>query len=313
MDQRPFRRGVWSRREFLERASLAASLAAYPWRLARAAAAPRWKIIAFSKPFTQLDFDATADLVADVGWDGIECPVRKTSTHIQPERAADDLPKMVEALKKRGRELTMITTDIVEANAETERLLRIAAKAGIKQYRLGPIHYVATRPIDVQLKDIGARLRDLAQLNKSIGILGGIENHSGADYFGAPIWDAYGAIKDLDPAAIGIAFDIGHATIEGGLSWPIEARLVEPRYTVVYIKDFRWEKTEKGWTPTWCPLGQGAVNKKFFATLAKSSYGGPIAQHHEYDLGKTPAENLAHYKSDFKILREWLNEAVAAG
>jgi len=299
---------ILDRRAFLSATASALSLAVCA---SAQSVARRWKIIAFSKPFTQLNFEETANLVADVGWDGIECPVRKTSTHILPERAADELPKMVEALKKRGRELTMITTDIVEANAETERLLRAAKSAGIGQYRLGPIHYVASRPIDAQRREIGARLRDLAQLNKAIGIVGGIENHSGADYFAAPIWDAYSAIKDLDPAAIGIAFDIGHATIEGGLSWPIEARLVESRYTVVYIKDFRWEKQEKGWTPVWCPLGEGAVNKKFFATLAKSAYRGPIAQHHEYDLGKTLADNVRHYKADLQTLRVWLSEAGA--
>ena len=46
----------------------------------------------------------------------------------------------------------------------------------------------------------------------------------------------------------------------------------------------------------WCPLGQGLVNKRFFATLAASSYSGAICQHHEYELGKTPAENVAHFK-----------------
>jgi sugar phosphate isomerase/epimerase len=93
------------------------------------------------------------------------------------------------------------------------------------------------------------------------------------------------------------------------LSWPIQARLAEPRYSVVYVKDFRWEKQDKGWTSVWCPLGQGMVNKKFFATLAQSSYAGPIGQHHEYDLGKTMAENVAHYKEDLRVLRGWLKDA----
>src|SRR5206468_715729 len=98
---------------------------------------------------------------------------------------------------------------------------------------------------------------DLAQLNHSLGIQGAYENHSGADSFGAAIWDVYETIRDLDPAAMGIAFDIGHATIEGGLSWPIQARLAEPRYSVVYVKDFRWEKQSTGWKSVWCPLGEG--------------------------------------------------------
>lgn len=297
-----------NRREFLQHASLGAAVAIAPLsgRAVMLPAAPRWKIIAFSKPFVQLDFEHTADLVADVGWDGIELPVRKTSTHIVPERVEDDLPKMVEALKKRGRDVAMLTTDITGVDKSAEQILRTAATLGIRKYRLGPIRYVADRSIQDQLNEIKPRIRDLAQLNRQIGVQGGIQNHSGQDYFAAPVWDAMQVLQGLNPADIGMAFDIGHATLEGGLSWPIQARLAEPYYSVVYVKDFRWEKSDKGWASVWCPLGQGMVNKKFFATLAKSSYSGPIGQHHEYDLGKTPAENLAHYKQDLQTLREWL-------
>ena len=300
-----------TRREFIQTTSLGAAVAVLPLGAVAEAqtAGGRWKIIAFSKPFTHLNFDDTADLVADVGWDGIECPVRKSSTHIVPERVADDLPKMVEALKKRGRQVAMITTDITGVDATAEQILRTAANLGIKKYRLGPIRYVATTSITDQLQEITPKIRDLAQLNTSLGIQGGIQNHSGADYFAAPIWDAYEVIRGLNPAAMGLAFDIGHATLEGGLSWPIQVRLAEPRYSVVYVKDFRWEKQAKGWTSVWVPLGEGMVNKKFFATLATSSFSGPVGQHHEYDLGKTAAENVAHYKADLQVLRGWLKEA----
>lgn len=294
-----------TRREFLGKAALAA--VATRWQAAPPAG--RWKVIAFSKPFTNLNFDDTADLVADVGWNGIECPVRRSSTHIAPERVDDDLPRMAAALKKRGLEVSMITTDITGVDATAERILRTAASLGVRTYRLGAIRYAGSRSIPDQLADIKARLRDLAQMNQALGIKGGIQNHSGQDYFAAPVWDAVQVIQGLE-RGLGIAFDIGHATLEGGLSWPIQAKLAEPHYTVVYVKDFRWEKTEKGWTPVWCPLGQGLVNKRFFATLAASPYSGAICQHHEYELGKTPAENVAHFKRDLQTLRAWLQEAA---
>jgi len=301
---------ILSRREFIQRTSLGAALALTP--LAGPVfgqSRPRWKIIAFSKPFTNLSFDDTADLVADVGWDGIECPVRKASTHIVPERVEEDLPKMVEALKKRGREVSMITTDITGVDRSAEQILRTAARVGIRRYRLGAIRYVADKSITDQLAEIKPRLRDLAQLNKTVGIQGGIQNHSGQDYFAAPVWDAYEVIRDLPPADIGIAFDIGHATLEGGLSWPIQVRLAEPRYSVVYVKDFFWEKQAPGWRSVWCPLGQGMIaGPKFFATLAKSRYDGPVCQHHEYDMGKTSAEMVGHFKRDLQTLRGWLND-----
>ena len=50
---------------------------------------------------------------------------------------------------------------------------------------------MADKSIPDQLAEIKPRLRDLAQLNKTVGIQGGIQNHSGQDYFAAPVWDAY--------------------------------------------------------------------------------------------------------------------------
>ena len=151
-----------SRREFLQATSAGAAALAVTLESAPpvAAAPARWKVIAFSKPFTSLSPSDTADLVADVGWDGIECPVRKSATHIDPERVEEQLPRMVEALHTRGREVSMITTDITGVSAQAEKILRTAARLGIRRYRLGALHYVSTRPIPAQLDEFKVRLRD---------------------------------------------------------------------------------------------------------------------------------------------------------
>ena len=283
-------------------AAFAASRAA----TALAEPAPRFKIIAFSKPFADLNFEDTADFVADIGWDGIECGVRSKAGHIAPEKVEDDLPKMVEALKKRGKEVTIVTTEIVKIDPLAERVLRTAAKLGIKKYRLGFAKYTKDKPVPDTVREVGAALKDLSALNRELGLQGGWQNHSGADYVGAPIWDIWTMIKDLDPKTIGMCFDIGHATLEGGLSWPIQARLMEPFYVAVYLKDFRWEKTDKGWQPNWCNFGEGAVQKSFLTNLKKSSFDGPLSQHHEYKTLGTGKEMVANMKKDLATLREWL-------
>jgi sugar phosphate isomerase/epimerase len=280
-----------------------ASLTAAPALLAQPA--PKYKIIAFSKPFQNLSADETADFVTEVGWDGIECPVRAKG-QIDPARVEEELPKMVEAMKKRGKEVTIITTDVKSAKDPlAQKVLRTASKLGIKRYRLGFWKYDVKRSIPEQVEEIHGELRDLVALNKELGLYAGFQNHSGADQVGAPIWDIYNMIHDLDPKHIGICFDIGHATIEGGLSWPIEARMMEPFYTAVFVKDFSWKKTDKGWKAEWCPLGEGQINPKFFQTLKKSKFSGPICQHHEYPL-KPGKEMLAPMKKDLAVLKEWL-------
>src|SRR5438876_492150 len=100
-----------SRRDFAAKAATAAAalVTVSPSLLAQTAAEKPFKIIGFTKPFQKLNFEDTTDTVAEIGWDGIECPVRPNGQgQIEPERAPDEVPKLVEALKRRGKELTLI-------------------------------------------------------------------------------------------------------------------------------------------------------------------------------------------------------------
>ena len=67
------------RRQFLTQTALAGAALAFAPRPGAADDAPaggRFPLIVFNKPFQKLNFDDTADVVAEVGWSGIECPVR---------------------------------------------------------------------------------------------------------------------------------------------------------------------------------------------------------------------------------------------
>jgi len=300
-----------SRRDFVARISAAGAATALGGSallpVQAAAGAQRFKIIAFTKPFRTLNATQTADLVADVGWDGVELPVRAKDGQITPEKVEEVLPQFSEAFRARQREVSIITTDITSVTPTAEKVLRTASKLGIKRYRLGFYSYSKDKPIPDQLKEVGARLRELAALNKELGLQAGFQNHSGDSRVGAPIWDIWTMIKDLDPKAMGICFDIGHATIEGGLAWPTHFRLAAPHLTAVFVKDFYWKKNAKDWKMEWCPLGEGMVKRDFFNRLKATDYAGPICQHHEYELG-TDAEMRAHFKKDLATLREWLGK-----
>jgi sugar phosphate isomerase/epimerase len=112
-------------------------------------------------------------------------------------------------------------------------------------------------------------------------------------------------LHDIDPAHLGICFDIGHATVEGGTAWPLNARLIEPMLTAVYVKDFAWEKGGNGFTAKWGPLGDGMVRREFFDWLKTTTYRGPISQHIEYIEGAGPDE-IAKMKKDCETLKSWL-------
>ena len=301
-----------SRRAFLTKTALAGSAIGLSAGVgvensaaAEAGAAPRFLIIGFSKPFQKLNAEETAELVTKVGWDGIECPVRAQG-QIEPERATDELPRFVEVLRRHKLEIHQAATDITSMKTpHAETLLRTLARLGIRRFRLGHFTYGPEGWPPDRLKEIAPALRDIAAACKELGLQAGFHNHSGRQMVGAPVWDIFTLIRDLDPAHIGFCFDIGHATLEGGLDWPVNARLAGPRLAAVVVKDFYWKKESSGWKDTWCPLGEGMVDRSFFAWLKKTQYRGPICQHHEYPLGDAPGM-VAHFQKDLRLLKEWL-------
>ncbi len=297
-----------NRREFLAAGVLAGGaigLAAGESSATAGSEGLRFPLIGFSKPFQGYTSGQTADLVAEVGWDGIECPVRARG-QIEPERVADDLPAFVELLRRRGLDVPLVATDITSMKSlHAEEVLRTLSRLGIRRLRLGFLSYPATGWPPDRLKEIGPALRDVANACRDLGLQAGFQNHSGARSVGAPVWDVFSLVQDLDPRHIGFCFDIGHATVEGGLSWPVEARLVEPFLTAVIVKDFYWKKEGGDWKDTWCPLGEGMVDRRFFDWLKATAYKGPICQHHEYPLGDR-SQRIARFQNDLKVLRQWL-------
>ena len=88
-----------------------------------------------------------------------------------------------------GVDIGMITTEIVDADSSlTENVLRAAVKLGVRHYKLGYFHYDGFGTLDRQRREVKSKLRDLAQLNTSLGISGGFHNHSD-DFFSASQWD----------------------------------------------------------------------------------------------------------------------------
>jgi sugar phosphate isomerase/epimerase len=296
-----------TRREFMRVTALAASGAVLGLDAAAQSASPASRpIIAFSKPFRSMNAEETAALVEEVGWSGIECPVRAEEGQIAPERVEEVLPRFVEAFHRRGIDIPVLVTGISSIRQPyAETTLRTAAKLGIRRIRLGDWTYLPDRPIAQQLVEFGSALKEIGEACGELGIEGAEQNHSGSDRFGAPVWDLVSVLRDRQVKNVGICFDIGHATVEGGLSWPIQARLAEPYYTAVYVKDFTWINGPYGWRPRWCPLGEGMINRSFITRLQRSSFSGPICQHHEYPMGDRK-EMVAHMRRDLRLLKDWL-------
>ncbi len=261
------------------------------------------KICAFIKFIQDLPYKQLAETVAELGFDGIEATVREGG-HVLPERVEEDLPKLVEALKAVGVEITVMASSVNSlAQPHTRKVLKTAAALGVKRYRLAYYRYDNKKPILDQLDSLKPVLKDLTQFHRELGLQGVYQNHAGASSVGAPIWDLQRLMANYPVKDLAIAFDIRHATVEGGLSWPLQFQLSQPHLGAVYVKDFTWDKNRK---PVNVPLGTGHVDPRFFSLLKKSPFTGPISLHVEYLPKAGVAANITALKNDLAALRRLL-------
>ncbi|MEZ4701772.1 MAG: sugar phosphate isomerase/epimerase family protein [Rhodothermales bacterium] len=310
---------TFSRRDFLRRAGLAGLPLVWPGMgLPAVAATKRGPVCLFSKHLRWLSFDEMADLAAEIGFEGVALTVRPGG-HVPPDQVESLLPKAVEAVEKAGLHVPMMTTAITDAaDPLTGRVLKTAGALGIRHYRMGYIAYDESRPVDVFLDETGRRLEDLAAMNQAYGLHGAYQNHDGTRV-GGSLWDIWYMIRHLDPAWIGCQFDIRHATVEGGHSWPVDLRLISRYVRITAIKDFYWARSGGDWTIQDCPLGEGMVAFDRYFQLA-NAYGiaGPISVHFEYPM---PEETLIGQPHDVlkretrRVMArdvEWLKAALDA-
>lgn len=265
-------------------------------------------ISVFTKPFNSLSYDEMAAKLADIGFDGIEAPVRRGG-NVDPNRVAEDLPRLVRSLADHGLRCLMITTEIHDADDDVgTRVLQTAADLGIGQFRMGYVKYDRTSPIPAQIDGWKRQFTKFAGLCERLGMTALYQNHAGPAYMGAAVWDLDQVLADVSPDHIGVAFDIRHATVEAGSSWPIAWRMIRPRVRSVYVKDFRWVDD----AIVNVPLGDGLVKQSFVRELGKSDFAGTISLHEEYldhrDPGLVP-EHLRAMAADLQTLRRWLGRS----
>ncbi|MBM3888041.1 MAG: sugar phosphate isomerase/epimerase [Verrucomicrobia bacterium] len=305
-----------SRRDFLARAALATTTAA----LCRGSAlsvfgAGTWppQVAVFSKVYQELklDFDQAAELTAQAGLDGVDCPVRPKG-EIEPERAAEDMPRYAEALRKRNVGMLLLTTGITSVSSpHAEDILRTAKKLGIRIYRLGSALHPPGQPADKLVAEVRAQLKELAALNKQLGLAAVIQNHSPSgrrQYAGGDLAELHEIMKGFEPEQIGVAFDLGHALVVHGDEWPAHFERLKPHIRVAYIKDMKRPRQ-------FLAFGEGEFGKSdYFKRLKQLNLASPLSMHIEYEWcpkgqEKTRAALLKVLKDSHRVLRQWLAAA----
>lgn len=273
----------------------------------------KYRFVIFSKIYQPLkmNFREAAELTATAGYHGIDCPVREGG-EIEPKNVEKELPIYAEELKRRGCNTLLLTSGITSVKSPyAENVLKTAKKLGIKYYRLGMSYHREDEPLQKQVDRRKEELKELAALNKKLGITAIFQNHSPSGrqiYFGGNLDELHELIKDIDPNEIGVAFDLAHAIIVHGDDWRSKFDLIKSHFKIAYIKDVKRPRS-------FVPFGEGEFSKSdYFKILKKMGYNEPFSIHIEFDYagkGNTPTkEALLKSMIDCRqMLQKWLDEA----
>jgi len=289
-----------TRRQFIQAAATA------PAFLALGAEKPfKQPVVIFSKLYQELklSFDESAAVTAEAGLDGIDCTVRPKG-EIEPEKAADEMPRYAEALRKHKVKMMLLTTGINgvdSTNAET--ILRMAKKLGIHYYRLG---FSKQEPV----ASVKPRLKELAALNKQIGVCAIFQNHSQGKsktpYTGGDLNQMLEIMQALPPEQMGVAFDLGHALATHGNEWSKHFEALKPWIKIAYIKDYKIGTGFVGY-------GEGDFGQTdYFHRLRAMNYRAPLSMHIEYDWAKGQKKTRELMLKTLKDSRQTLARWIAA-
>jgi hypothetical protein len=159
----------------------------------------------------------------------------------------------------------------------------------------------------VQLADFRAQLRDIAALNRELGMQALYQNHAGADYVGGALWDLDLMLDDIAPAQVAVALDLRHLRVELGRAWPAAIRMIAPRIGSLYVKSFRWERDRMIETS----LAEGIVGPDMVKLALAGRDSLPVCIHVEYPKHEAVsfadrARGVAWFRQDAEVTRSWL-------
>jgi L-ribulose-5-phosphate 3-epimerase len=262
----------------------------------------KMQICIFSKHLQWLDYDEMAETSAEIGFDGIDLTVRPGG-HVLPENVITDLPKAKKAADKAGIAMPMMATAINNPDDPlTEPILKTAQDYGIQYYRMGYLKYKKEMAIDACLDTYKPLMAKLANLNETYKIHGAYQNHAGGNV-GAPVWDLWPLLKGVNPEWLGCQYDIRHATLEGGYSWPLALKLLQNYIRCMVIKDFKWVEVDGKWQAKNMPVGEGMVDfRSYFQMVKELNITGPISLHYEYPVLTEEEKSLSHAEKKKKTI-----------
>ncbi len=252
----------------------------------------------FAKSFQDLPLAEFGRKLYEQGFDGIDLTVRNGGV-IEPAHVEKELPAAVNTIHEAGLKYLFLSTDVVEASAEAERLMATAASLGVDRIKLGYFRYGPFGKLRTQLDETRRKLEALAALGEKHRVLPCVHIHSGT-YLPSHGTLLYEMIRDFKPGQLGAYVDMLHMVLEGGVGgWQQGLDFLQPWIALVAVKNFTYQAEQRDkfgqqrWGTRVTPLADGiSPLPDFVALLRKAGYDGVFSLHSEYK-GKHSFQDLS--------------------
>ena len=255
----------------------------------------------FSKVWKHLSLDALARQIREMGFDGIELPVRP-GFQVQPDRIEQGL---LEAVRIFGQYGLKIASVAAEPDARTIRAL---GEAGVPLLRIlvnvpPESSYMST------MDEAVAQFESLVPILDEAGVTLGIQNHCNREV--SSTMGLRYLVYRFDPKHVGAVLDIGHCGLAGETP-DLALDMIESHLCLVNFKNaFRYrtnapEAPKAEWGIHWTTGRHGLADWQGAAEeLKKRQYTGDICLTAEYDevmqgdLDRLIREDLEYARSLF--------------
>ncbi len=273
----------------------------------------KWQWLMFSKHLQELNFERLGEVVAEMGFDGVDLTVRGGG-HIEPEKAKTQLPIAAKTLQKFNLSSTMITTNFTDAGEPfANEVFSVAAECGVRFIKLGYWRYRDFGSSKQMVKVAKKSLEGIAKLAGRYSVCAVVHTHSG-NFLTASPFVLSELLNGFDPQLVAAYVDAGHIFVEGGLmGWQQGMEALVGKIRVVACKDFAWVKEGQKWNAKVVPIGEGIVRwREFFSCLRSMGFDGPISVHSEYS-GWTTEQVIAQTRKDLPVLKRFASESNNSG
>ncbi|MFW6188842.1 MAG: sugar phosphate isomerase/epimerase family protein [Planctomycetota bacterium] len=214
------------------------------------------------------DIPAAAELLADIGYTGVEWTVDyqnalwdgQSNWHIDTTRLAESARAAWKACAEHGLSIVALGARCTLTDVDdVRRHMNVAGEVGSPAIRVHGPGYDGSEHIDTLVARARGALERIENLSRSTGVKALIEIHNGRIVASAS--GTRRVVDGFDPECVGVIFDPGNMVREGVENWQMGAELLADWIADVHVKNCGWFRGEDGeWSTRDMALDEGLVD-----------------------------------------------------